>query len=41
LLGTKNNPIDFDVRNERFIYERGINATYAASIGYILTGKRR
>ena len=41
LLGTQNNPIDFDVKNERFIYERGYNTTYSLSIGYTLTKSRK
>jgi len=41
LLGTKNNPVSFDVGNNRFIYESEFNATYLLSIGYTLTKSRR
>jgi hypothetical protein len=40
-VGNKDNPVGYDVRSDRFIYEDGRNMTYIFGIGYTLTKARK
>jgi len=41
LLGSRNNPIDYNMSTDEFIYKDGVNKTYVLSIGYTLIKRNK